>query len=288
MSDSKTLVITGVSSGIGQALAEYFLDRNYHVFGSVRKPEDAAPLAEKYAEKFSAIVMDVTDEQAVLAGAATVMDKLNGKTLTGLINNAGISLLGPLVHQPMAEIRQVFEVNTFATLSVTRAFLPALGFTNDGAEKMGRVVNISSVSGGYTVPFLGAYSGSKHALEAFTQALRRELIPLGIHVCAIEPNFIKSNIADDTADPATLNLYQDTAWAKAWQAFLRGVQKQLASADEPELVARAVEHALCANKPKARYPLHASWRIGRWLKDQAFDKPLFKNTGLAEHLRPKT
>lgn len=284
MANKKSIVITGVSSGIGLALAEYFLDNNYRVFGSVRKVEDADALKQKYQTDFEPLIMDVVDEQAVVSAADQVKKALDGETLYGLINNAGVSILGPIVHQPMSEIRLIFDVNSFAPLSVSRAFLPLLGFGNDSCLRPGRIVNISSVSGGYTVPFLGAYSGSKHALEAFTQALRRELIPEGIHVCAIEPNFIKSKITDEVADSATLARYENTSLGRAWQAFLGGVKAEIAKADEPIIVAKAAEHALESNKPKARYPLHSSWRIGRWLKDQTFDKLLFKGTGLDAYL----
>ena len=283
MKSQKSLVITGVSSGIGQALAVAFLKRGYRVFGSVRKSEDGAALAS-YGEQFVPLVFDVTDEGELLAAVEKVQDYLAGETLFGLINNAGINMLGPIAHQPMEQIRRVFEVNTFGMLSTTRAFLPLLGFQHAHCQRPGRVVNISSVSGGYTVPFLGAYSASKHALEAFTQALRRELLAEGIHVCAIQPNFIKSKITAETTDTHLINTYQNTGIFPAWQQFFKGIQQQIATADEPSIVVDAAAHALESNKPKTRYPLHPSWRISRWLPDKLFDKILFKGLGLDKFL----
>jgi NAD(P)-dependent dehydrogenase (short-subunit alcohol dehydrogenase family) len=147
-------------------------------------------------------------------------------------------------------------------------------------------VNISSVSGGYSVPFLGAYAGSKHALEAITQAFRRELLSQGIHVCAIEPNFIKSRSIDAEADNSkTLTMYQDTKLAKMWVAFHENIASQFSKAKDPEIVCKAVIHALESKKPKTRYPLDASWRIGRWLTDTAFDKGLFKELGIQQFVK---
>jgi NAD(P)-dependent dehydrogenase (short-subunit alcohol dehydrogenase family) len=281
MSSLKSIVVTGVSSGIGHALAKSFLKNGYRVFGTVRKATDAEPLSKIGGELFIPLIADVTDEVAVTQAAATVREKLNGEALFGLVNNAGISLLGPSTHQPMEEIRKSFDVNYFSVISVSRAFIPLL----ESTERPGRIVNISSVSGAFTVPFLSTYSATKHALEALTQGMRRELIPQGIHVAAIEPSFIKSKITDDAFDPETIKLYQDTPLAEAWRVFISGIGNQAKNAKDPEIVVKAVAHALESNKPKTRYPLHASWRLGRWLPDRIFDKAAFKETGLSDVLK---
>jgi NAD(P)-dependent dehydrogenase (short-subunit alcohol dehydrogenase family) len=277
----KSIVVTGVSSGIGFALAEAFIQNGYRVFGSVRKESDAAPLSAIGGEAFIPLIADVTDESAVLKAAEQVKEALNGDSLFGLVNNAGISILGPSTHQPMEEIRKSFDVNYFSVISVSRAFIPLL----ESKERPGRIVNISSVSGAFTVPFLSTYSATKHAVEALTQGMRRELIPQGIHVAAIEPSFIKSKITDDAFDPETIKLYQDTPLAEAWRVFISGIGNQAKNAKDPEIVVKAVTHALESNKPKTRYPLHPSWRLGRWLPDRVFDKAAFKETGLSDILK---
>lgn len=276
----RSAVVTGVSSGIGLVIAECLLKRGYKVFGSVRHELDAQSLQAQWGDRFTPLVFDVTDEDALPAIVEQVRSSLTGAPLTCLINNAGVSFPGPLLCQPMAEIRHTFAVNVFAVIALSRAFLPLLGATENAQGKPGRIVNISSVSGAYVVPFIGAYAGSKHALEAVTQGFRRELLPYGIHVSAIEPNFIRSKITDSVASPSEAERYQNTGYAAAWKRFLDGINAELVNAKSPEIVATAVVHAVESSKPRTRYPLDASWYIGRFLPDRIFDKLILKKMGL--------
>jgi NAD(P)-dependent dehydrogenase (short-subunit alcohol dehydrogenase family) len=280
------VVVTGVSSGIGLAIAEDLLTRGYRVFGSVRHSGDGEALAARLGERFEPLLFDVTDADLLGAAAERVGQFLGGRGLKALVNNAGIGPAGPLLHQPMAEIRQVFEVNVFGLLAATRVFAPLLGARRDAGHPPGRVVNIGSVAGAITVPFMGAYSGSKHAVEAIAQALRRELRPYGVHVTTIEPSFIRSRLFEKAAEVATNGRYADTDYAEIWQRFNISLQSREGAAKPATLVTRAVIEAIESPKPRTRHPLDPIWRIGRILPDRVFDKLIAKAIGIEALLRP--
>jgi NAD(P)-dependent dehydrogenase (short-subunit alcohol dehydrogenase family) len=274
------VLVTGVSSGIGQAIAEDLLGRGYQVLGSVRRSEDAAQLHSRWPDAFVPLVFDVTDVAALPAVVAQVRKVLGGRDLKALVNNAGINLGGPLMHQPVDELRRVFDVNVFGMLAVTQAFLPLLGARLGRAGPAGRVVNISSVSGAITVPFMGAYSASKHAVEALTQALRRELSLYGIEVSAIEPGIVRSRLFEKRVAEKVEARYAHTDFAAWLTQFDRSILAQEQSAPPADKVIAAVRHAIEAPKPRTRYPLDKIWLIGRLLPDRAFDGLIFKALGL--------
>lgn len=280
-SEQPAAVVTGVSSGIGLAIAEDLLQNGYQVFGSVRRSTDAEGLVQQWGGAFVPLVFDVTDVKALPAVVAQVEKVLSGRKLAGLVNNAGIGMNGPLLYQPMSEIRQMFEVNVFGTLEVTRAFLPLLSRPGAG-HRPGRIVNISSASGWITAPFMGAYSASKHALEALTQGLRRELKVYGIEVSSIAPGFVRSRIFEKELATKPMERYTDTDIAACWQQFNQAA-KQAASHSKPtDVVTRAVRHALESDKPRTRYPLDFLCFAGHWLNDRMFDRLIFKLTGLTK------
>ncbi|WP_193727105.1 SDR family oxidoreductase [Burkholderia sp. BE17] len=179
-------VITGVSSGIGLAIAEDLMQRGYLVCGAVRRLADADGLVTRWGHAFVPLVFDVTDRAALNQSVTQADEVLGGRYLAALINNSGIGPSGPLLMQREEEIRKVFDVNVFGMLGVTRAFLRALGARRGGTGPKGRVINMGSVSGAMTLPFIGAYLSSRHAVEAVGQALRRELKFMGIDVTTIE------------------------------------------------------------------------------------------------------
>lgn len=277
-------VVTGVSSGIGLAIAEDLLQHGYQVFGSVRRVADAEGLVKRWGEAFVPLLFDVTNAGALPQAVAQVEAIVGERGLTALINNAGIGLNGPIVCQPMSEVRQVFEVNFFGLLEVTRAFLPLLGM-RPGAKQRGRIVNIGSISGGITAPFMGAYSASKHAVEALTQALRRELKLYGIEASCIEPGFIRTRILDTAVVDKMREQYTHTDYKAWWQQFTASLLAAAEKAKPVEIVTRAVRHAIESRKPRSRYPLDPLWMIGRVISDRAFDKLIFKLTGLDKLLR---
>jgi NAD(P)-dependent dehydrogenase (short-subunit alcohol dehydrogenase family) len=231
----KTVLVTGASTGIGEACARHFAKRGARVLAGVRKPGDAPDGTEE-------VLLDVTDAAAISAAAAYV------ERLDGLVDNAGIAIASPLEHLPLEELRRQLEVNVVGQLAVTQALLPAL------RAARGRVVIIGSIAGKSALPFLGAYAMSKHALEAMADSLRVELAPEGIHVALVEPGTIATPIwtkpqrnADDLPAEAVAR------YGARIDSFRTAAAKRSANAAPPELVVRAIEHALTADRPKARY-----------------------------------
>jgi NADP-dependent 3-hydroxy acid dehydrogenase YdfG len=277
--DLGAVLVTGVSSGIGKALAMHLLENGYRVFGSVRKSADVQDLNQKWPDRFVPVVFDVTDVDSIETAVAKVQKHLQNKHLTAIVNNAGVSHAGPLLIQPMEEILQSFNVNVFGMLSVIRAFVPLM----QGKENK-HIINLSSVSGGLTVPFLGAYSATKHAVEALTQGLRRELKMFGIQVTAIEPGMIKTELFDKASVSGTLEKYEKTAYAKLWRLFNHSLRKQEAKAKSPLIVSQTVLKIIQSSKTKSRYPLDPSWFIGKLLPDKLFDKIICKELGITSLL----
>src|SRR5881296_727045 len=161
------IVVTGASTGIGAAIARELAGRGFRVFGTVRRPSDAAALTQAGV---TPVMMDVTDSPAIARARAEVERELAGAPLAGLVNNAGIPAAGPLELLPLDELRRALEVNLIGAVAVTQAFLPLL------KRACGRIVNISSVAGRYALPFMGPYSASKFALEAVSDRDRKSVV----------------------------------------------------------------------------------------------------------------
>src|SRR4051812_18248761 len=166
----QSVVITGASTGIGWATAKLLLDRGFRVFGSVRKQADADRLKTQFGVNFIPLLFDVTNEAAVLAAAREVRAALKGETLTGLVNNAGIAVAGPVLELAADEFRRQMDVNVIGPIISTQAFGPLLGSDPSLKGPKGRIVMISSVAGKSGNPLMAAYSASKHA-EAIAEAL---------------------------------------------------------------------------------------------------------------------
>ncbi|OGX87843.1 SDR family NAD(P)-dependent oxidoreductase [Hymenobacter glacialis] len=275
------LVITGVSSGLGLATARAFLARGYWVFGSVRTPVDAARLQAELGDNFAPLLFDVTDGPAIAQAAADVARQLAGEPLRGLINNAGIALGGPLLYQPMDVVRQHFEVNVLGLVQVTQAFLPLLGARPDFQGQPGRVINIGSVSGQVASPFMGAYVGTKFALEGLSATWRRELQLFGVPVVLIGLGVTKTPIWDKGMD---LEPYRDTPYHGPAQRFATFVNRTRNQGLTPEYVAGRLVRILETPRPRLRYSiapdLLRSWLIPKLLPDRLFDWMLGKGLGL--------
>src|ERR1700692_2368884 len=190
----QSVVITGASTGIGWATAKLLLDRGFRVFGSVRKQADADRLSSEFGAKFSPLLFEVTDEAAVLAAAREVRAALNGETLFGLVNNAGIAVAGPVLELAADQFRRQLEVNVIGPIIATQAFGPLLGSDPSLKGPKGRIVMIGSVAGKTGNPLSSAYSASKHAIEGLSESLRRELMLFGIDVIIIAPGAVKTPI----------------------------------------------------------------------------------------------
>jgi NAD(P)-dependent dehydrogenase (short-subunit alcohol dehydrogenase family) len=280
-----SVVVTGVSSGIGRGTAKVLVQHGFHVFGSVRKREDADRLSAEWGETFTPLLFDITDEQAVRQAAAVVADRLQGQTLSGLVNNAGIAVPAPLIYQPISEYRQQLEVNLVGPLIVTQAFVDLLGADHRRRGRPGRIINISSIGGKLAGPFLGAYHASKFGMEGFSDSLRIELMVHGIDVIVIGPGAVATAIWDK-AEQIDISAYRDTEYAQAVDAYRKYMIEGGRKGYSPEHLGEIVWQALTTPHPLARYgyavvprPLF-NWIIPRLLPKRRVGALIANNLGL--------
>lgn len=248
----KSFVVTGVSSGIGWGITKVLIGQGFRVFGSVRKQADADRLKQEFGDRFEPLIFDVTDEAAVRVEAARVAEMLGGETLAGLVNNAGVAVAGPLLHLPVDEFRHQIEVNLTGVVIVTQAFAPMLAPGADRKGPPGRIVNISSVAGKNATPFVAPYGASKFALEGLSEALRRELLLLGVDVIVVAPGAVATPIWGKAKDE-DIEPYRGTVFFPALekvQAYMQGLGK---TGLAPEVLGDAVAKALTTPNPKVRY-----------------------------------
>ncbi len=249
----KSVVVTGSSTGIGWGCVKVLTGAGFHVFGSVRKAADADRLAKEFGDRFTPLQFDVTDADAVTAGAKAVAAQLAGAPLAGLVNNAGVANPGPLLHIPVEQFRQQIEVNVTGQLIVTQAFAPLLGASPETQTRTpGRIVMMSSIGGKSASPFVGPYNASKFALEGLSEALRRELMLYGVDVIVIAPGAVATPIWDK-ADAIDVSRYSNTPYAKSLDAVKRYMLDLGRKGFPPERIGEAVLTALTAAKPKTRY-----------------------------------
>jgi NAD(P)-dependent dehydrogenase (short-subunit alcohol dehydrogenase family) len=278
----KSIVITGVSSGIGYGAAGEFARHGYRVFGSVRREEDAARLEAELGSNFVPLLIDVTDREAVLEAAGRVEEIVGDDGLAGLVNNAGIAVAGPLMHQPIEEMRAHFEVNVLGLVSVTQAFLPLLGARKPRTHPPGRIVNVSSIGGRVALPFIGAYAGTKHAVEGISDSLRRELLPYGIEVIVVEPGAVRTPMWEKGA--AQADRYSRTDYAEPAAKFAKYADGLAENGYPPEKFGSFIREAFEAEKPKTRYSIvprrFTSWTVPAALPDRWLDRLVGRNFGL--------
>ena len=243
---SGTVLVTGASSGIGEATALHLRELGFEAVAAVRKDEDAERLA---LSGLRTVKIDVTDVDSIAAARA----ELGDGPLAGLVNNAGIAVAAPLEFLPLDQLRHQLEVNLIGQLAVTQQFLPVL------RAGRGRIVNVSSIGGRVALPLLGAYHASKFALEAISDTLRRELLSQGVDVIVIEPGGVKTPIWRKGDELATeLASSMPPEGRRLYGRLIAAVQKQTAkiateTGIEPREVAEAIGRALTAKRPRARY-----------------------------------
>jgi len=250
----RSVVITGASTGIGWATTKLLLDRGFRVFGSVRKQADADRLKAQFGPNFTPLTFDVTDEAAVLAAAREVRAALNGETLAGLVNNAGIAVAGPVLELAADEFRHQMNVNVIGPIISTQAFGPLLGSDLSLKGPKGRIVMISSVAGKNGNPLTAAYTASKHAIEGLSESLRREMMLFGIDVVIIAPGAVKTPIWSK-AEQVDISAYKNSPYFPALER-IRKFMLQLGETGLPaEKIAEAIAEALTSAHPKVRYQL---------------------------------
>jgi len=251
---TQSILITGASTGIGEACALHFIQQGWTVFAGVRKQIDAERLRNEAGDGLMPLLLDVTVPDQIEQAQRAVADHVGERGLDGLVNNAGIAVSGPMELIPMNEFRRQFEVNVLGQVAVTQAFIPML------RQAQGRIINISSLSGQMVFPFFGAYAGSKFALEAFSDALRRELAPWNIRVAVIEPGAVKTPIWDKSIKANTdkleaLNDDRLELYRKSLDAILDTAARNGANGMDVEVVVDSIHHAMTHDHPKTRYLL---------------------------------
>ena len=250
----KNIVITGISSGIGKDATRYLLEHGFSVYGTVRKEEDKQKLLSEFPNNLSVMICDVTDDVAFGNAAEEIKNSLGNEGLTCLINNAGIAVPGPLKELSDEDFFHQMNVNVMAVRKVTNSFLPFLGAVKNYSKTPGRIINISSVSGLFSSPFNGAYCISKHALESMNDVYRRELIPYGIDVIAIEPGPIKTKIWEKNI--GQLTKFSHTDYGEILKKSDKIIENSEKGALPVELVSKLILKIINSKKPNTRYIVH--------------------------------
>jgi NAD(P)-dependent dehydrogenase (short-subunit alcohol dehydrogenase family) len=280
---TQTVLITGATDGLGKAAALLLAERGYRVFAAGRSPEKRAQLDARARQQklpLETLEMDVCDDGSVQSAVALVHQKAGA--IDVLINNAGFVQVGAVEDLGMADWRRQFETNFFGVIRVTQAVLPRMR-----ERRKGRILMMSSVSGFVTPPTQGAYSASKHAIEALSNALRHELYPFGIHTILIQPGYIMTNIQSTAMALAKPHeeKFKNGPYAKIYASYLENAASTRAqSKTTPEDCARIMLKAIEAPQPKARYgvtPLATFAKIAKWLlTDGAADRLFRRRYGI--------
>ena len=279
----QTVLITGATDGLGRAAALLLAEKGYRVFAAGRSTEKRAELDRLAAAKklpLETLELDVCDDRSVSRAVKHILQK--AANIDVLINNAGVGLMAVTEELKLDDLRRLYETNIFGLLRVTQAVLPHMR-----ERKSGRILMLSSVAGILTPPTYGAYSSSKHAVEALSNALRLELYPFNIEVILIEPGYIMTNFQQTAKELAQSYVAGSTIspYAKIYSGAIAGAtSSRRESKTTPEDCARVILHAIEASHPKARYtvtPL-AKWAaLGRRiLPDTLLDSFLRRKFGI--------
>jgi NADP-dependent 3-hydroxy acid dehydrogenase YdfG len=271
MDRTELIVVTGASTGIGAATAKELAHRGFHVLAGVRREVDAEAL--RATDGVEPCILDITSDADVAAIAERVA--ADPRPLRALVNNAGIAVNAPLEILPIAQWRRQFDVNLFGHIAMTQALFPAL------LASSGTVVNISSIGGKVALPTYGAYAGSKFAMEAVSDALRRETSGTGINVVVIEPGAVKTEIAErGIATSEQLTATMTTPQRARYDTLVSAVTAQARSFDATgvpaESAAKVIANAATASRPRTRYTIGRDAailaRVSRLVSDRTMDR----------------
>jgi short-subunit dehydrogenase len=279
----QSVLITGATDGLGRAAALLLAEKGYRVFAAGRSAEKRAELDRLAGTKklsLETVELDVCDDSSVSRAVQQILEKAGN--IDVLINNAGVGLMAVAEELKLDDLRRLYETNIFGLLRVTQAVLPRMR-----GRKSGRILMLSSVAGILTPPTYGAYSSSKHAVEALSNALRLELYPFNVEVILIEPGYIMTNFQQTARDQAQsyIDGSATSPYAKIYDGAIAGAtSSRRESKTTPEDCARVIVHAIEASHPKARYtvtPL-AKWAaLGRRiLPDTLMDSFLRRKFGI--------
>lgn len=282
----KNIVITGVSSGIGRDALRLLHQKGYHIYGSVRKEADAKSLTEAYPQRFTPLIFDVQDQNAVNQAAKVVFETCD--RIDALINNAGIAVPGPLEFVTESDFEKQMDVNLKSVRRITNTFLPLLGTAPDFKGTSGRIINISSISGLFSSPFNGVYSISKHALESMTDVYRRELRRYGIKVMAVEPGPIKTKIWGKNLDSMTQ--FAETDYYDILQKADKMIENTEKNALPVTRTSNVILKCITKKRPKTRYIVHKNAFVfkivANYLPDKLVDWFIHRSLSKGNRHRP--
>ena len=253
---NKSILITGCSSGIGAALVLEYLKQGFIVFGSIRDKKMEPLLKKKYGNNFIPLVFDVTNYSQISKAYKKVKLKLRGANLGILINNAGIAQLGPVEHISSEEFDLHLRTMVLGAFNCVQIFLPLLGTQN--RLTLGKIINISSGGGSIGQPFMASYCSSKHALEGFSESLRRELLIYGIKVIIIAPRAFKTAIWEKSNVDKRASDFRKTVYSQAFSKFTGFIKDASKKGQDVEVLARKIYKISTLTKPKVKYSMGPS------------------------------
>ena len=281
--NKKSILITGVSSGIGHGTLSYFVKKGFHVYGSVRNSRDANKLKKIFRENFTPLIFDVTKEAQVKKAASIVKKDLKKSNLLALVNNAGVAISGPLLLQKVRDFEKQININLNGAFRVLKFFAPLCGAEKNNNSKKGVIFNISSISGKIGMPGVGAYTASKFGLEGLSHSLRRELIRYGVDVVIIGPGPIKSEIFDKI-DKKFLETLKKSDYAKVAKNIPKRMKNAKKIAFPPEEVGKLIFNALHDPNRKTRYTITPNklmyWTLPMLITDRMLDKIVTKRSDI--------
>ena len=281
--NKKSILITGVSSGIGHGTLSYFVKKGFHVYGSVRNSKDANKLKKIFRENFTPLIFDVTKEAQVKKAASIVKKDLKNSNLLALVNNAGVAISGPILLQKVKDFEKQININLNGAFRVLKFFAPLCGAEKNNNSKKGVIFNISSISGKIGMPGVGAYTASKFGLEGLSHSLRRELIRYGVDVVIIGPGPIKSEIFDKV-DKKFLETLKKSDYAKAAKNIPKRMKNAKKIAFPPEEVGKLIFNVLYDPSRKTRYTITPNklmyWTLPMLITDRMLDKMVTKRSDI--------
>ena len=278
----KPVLITGASSGIGEACVVHLARKGFKVYAAARRLDRLKALEGFGEGAVTAIALDITDDGSIEEALARI--NADGAPLYGLVNNAGVSVTGPLEDVPVNEWRRQFETNLFGVVALTQRVLPDMR-----AAGSGRIVNIGSVAGRIAAPFMAPYAASKHALEGMSDALRREIEPFGLRVSVVRPGFIRTAFGEQEQEGFTRYAREGGPYTAALDAFRSWHANGHPDGASPTTVAEAVHHALISDRPHSRYTVPKRYIPSLMMRNLApsavTDRVFARMTGVAKAVK---
>ena len=249
----KSIVITGTSTGIGYACSKNFIEKGYKVFGSVRNNNDADRISNELGTNFIPLIFDVTDETAVKESVKVVENHIGDQKLSGLINNAGLGVMGTIQSLTAEQFKYQFDVNVLGVFHCCQAYLDLLGADKNRKGDPGKIINISSISGEIGMPFMSAYNMSKFGLEGFSEGIRRELLMYGIDVVVIAPGPIKTPIWKKINQKDEVKRYDNSDFRESLARAMKMTDKMEQVGFEPIVIAERALSVIKNSKNNTRY-----------------------------------